>query len=124
MLSLIHIFVKLPKKQIFEINNGLKNYILSNYETNDKTSVLINDKYVFIPLGENKIKTGKTARIQKGNGILIYSSENYTYIQYYNSAERDISQFGVTIDKEGKMGERINYIEDVYKRQLESIRTC
>ena len=51
--------VKLPKKQIFEINNGLKNYILSNYETNDKTSVLINDKYVFIPLGENKIKTGK-----------------------------------------------------------------
>ncbi len=104
--------VKLPKKQIFEINNGLKNYILSNYETNDKTSVLINDKYVFIPLGENKIKTGKTARIQKGNGILIYSSENYTYIQYYNSAERDISQFGVTIDKEGKMGERINYIEN------------
>lgn len=104
--------VKLPKKQIFEINNGLKNYILSNYETNDKTSVLINDKYVFIPLGENKIKTGKTARIQKGNGILIYSSENYTYIRYYNSAERDISQFGVTIDKEGKMGERINYIEN------------
>ena len=90
----------------------MKNYILSNYETNDKTSVLINDKYVFIPLGENKIKTGKTARIQKGNGILIYSSENYTYIQYYNSAERDISQFGVTIDKEGKMGERINYIEN------------
>lgn len=104
--------VKLPKKQIFEINNGLKNYILSNYETNDKTSVLINDKYVFIPLGENKIKTGKTARIQKGNGILIYSNENYTYIRYYNSAERDISQFGVTIDKEGKMGERINYIEN------------
>ena len=30
----------------------------------------------------------------------------------YNSAERDISQFGVTIDKEGKMGERINYIEN------------
>lgn len=90
----------------------MKNYILSNYETNDKTSVLINDKYVFIPLGENKIKTGKTARIQKGNGILIYSNENYTYIRYYNSAERDISQFGVTIDKEGKMGERINYIEN------------
>lgn len=104
---------KTAKKQIFEINNGLKNYILSNYETNNKTSVLINDKYVFIPLGENKIKTGKTARIQKGNGILIYSNENYTYIRYYNSAERDISQFGVTIDKEGKMGERINYIEMV-----------
>lgn len=49
-----------------------------------------------------KSKLAKPPESKKGNGILIYSSENYTYIQYYNSAERDISQFGVTIDKEGK----------------------
>lgn len=104
--------VKLPKKQIFEVSNGLKNYTLSNYKTDNKTSVLINDKYVFIPFDEIKIKTGKTTRIQKDSGLLIYSSENYTHIRYYNTADRDISQFGVTIDKEGKIAERINYIEN------------
>ena len=59
-----------------------------------------------------KLKTGKTTRIQKDSGLLIYSSENYTHIRYYNTADRDISQFGVTIDKEGKIAERINYIEN------------
>lgn len=104
--------VKLPKNQIFEVNNGLKTFTLSNYKLENNTSVLINDKYVFIPFGESKLKTGKTTRIQKNSGILIYSSENYTHIRYYNTADRDISQFGISIDKEGKMAERINYIEN------------
>lgn len=104
--------VKLPKYQIFEVNNGLKNFTLSNYKIENKTSVLIDDKYIFIPFEKDKLKTGKTSRIQKDSGILIHSNENYTYIKYYNKAERHIGQFGVTINKEGKVAERINYIEN------------
>ncbi|WP_299521858.1 Ig-like domain-containing protein [uncultured Methanobrevibacter sp.] len=104
--------VKLPKYQIFEVNNGLKKFTLTNYVIENKTSVLINDKYIFIPFGKDKLKTGKTIRIQKDSGILIHSNENYTYIKYYNKAERHIGQFGVTINKEGKIAERINYIEN------------
>jgi hypothetical protein len=102
--------VKLPKQQIFTIDNNIRNYTISTYKLTDETSTLLTNNYIFVPLDSNKLKTGKTAKIQKNSGILIYCDENNTYFKYYNTAERNIEEFGISIIEIEKTAQEINYI--------------
>ena len=100
--------VKLPKKQTFILETGTIKSTISNYESNETINLLTNN-YIFAPFGSKQLESGNPTG---KSGILIYYDENNTYFKYYNTAERDVGQFGVNINPVGKSGEEIDFIEN------------
>ena len=100
--------VKLPKKQTFVLETGTIKSTISNYESNETINLLTNN-YIFAPFGSKQLESGNPTG---KSGILIYYDENNTYFKYYNTAERDVGQFGININPVGKSGEEIDFIEN------------
>ncbi len=100
--------VKLPKKQIFELETRTIKCMISNYKTDESINLVVNN-YLFAPFDSRELENNNS---DGRSGILIYCDENNTYFKYYNTAERDIGQFGVTINPDGKSSEKIEFIEN------------
>lgn len=105
--------IKMPKREVFEIEIGEKCYTFSTTSINGIDSIELKDKHSYlIPFDGSgiKINTGTTNPI--GDGIIIAKFKDYTQITYQSKTKNNTALFGFYAGKGTDNSEKLTYMEN------------
>ena len=105
--------IRMPKNELFTIQiSETKSYLFSQAEIPGSSATVIGYRTHLIPFDGSAVQSDYDKAKLKGNGILIYTTTNYTNIEFRNTAETNTDLFGTYIDKGFEHSETITYVQN------------
>lgn len=105
--------IQMPKNELFTVQiSETKSYQFSQAVIPGVSTTVIGYKTHLIPFDGSAIKSDYNKDNLKGNGILIYSTADYTNIEFRNTAESNNDMFGMYIDKGFGNSETVTYLQN------------
>ena len=104
--------IRMDKNQLINIQIGYKYYIFSTGYMPEYSATYLGSEYYLLPFDSSPTQHSYKYDNLKGNGLILYRSENYTHFIYRNNCSSNVEQFGAYIDKGLDNSEIINYIQN------------